>query len=183
MVACASVEPVMRTITTADIGNVDATRVTTYLTAPDRSGNPTEETVGSVPKTALADDASILQARGDEVCFSLILRNAPDLDVPLEQAKVTLDGTPATIKDEKVTVRDYSGSGDSKVLLEDLERNDWPRLPKDPPAQGTLRVFERSANGCAKMAGLPSTITLEVRIPKSDGKGDYGEKFMWKLGK
>jgi len=180
-VAC-GYEAATRTITAADVGNVEATRVTSYLSAPARAGNPTETAPGSIDHTALADDASILQARNDEVCFALTTRNAADIDAPFDQMHITFDGVDVHLKDERVTVKDYPESGGApQTIVEDLERSDWERLPREKPAAHSLRVYERRGKGCAKMAGLPSELTLELSIPKSDGKGDFGEKFVWKM--
>jgi hypothetical protein len=118
------------------------------------------------------------------VCFTLITRNALDLDIPFEQMQITFDGVAVKMKDERVTVRDYPESGaPASTLVEDLERQDWARLPAEKPAQGMLRVFERAGSGCVKMAGLPSELVLELRLPAEDSKGDWGEKFVWKLSK
>jgi len=177
-------EVAARTITAADIGNAERTRVTTYLSAPDRAGNPTETATGSLQRTVLADEATITQARSDEVCFTLTARNAAEMDVPFDQMKITFDGIDVKIKDEKVTVRDHPESGEApKVIVEELGREDWARLPREKPAEHSVRIYERTGNGCARMAGIPQEMTLELRIPKSDGKGDFGERFVWKMSK
>ncbi len=175
------VEAVEKTITPADIGPEHSTQ-TTYLEAPGRPGSPHENPPAPLQRTILADDAWITSARADEVCFGMTVRTTSDIDRSIAHYKVLFDELPTKVSGEKVTVRDYPLSGDKEaVVAQDVGIAEAAALGVPKADAKVLRVFERTASGCQKMAGLPDRMTLDLTITMDDNRGNWTEKFAWRM--
>jgi hypothetical protein len=175
------VDVIEKTITPADIGP-EHSRQTVFLEAPGRPGSPKEGPPAPLQRTIVADEAWITSARADEVCFGVTVRTASDLDRALSHYKILFDDLPAKVSGEKVTVRDYPLSGDKETVVADDVAIEAAAALGVPKADAKVyRVFERTASGCQKMAGLPESMTLELEITIDDNRGSWREKFAWRL--
>jgi hypothetical protein len=176
------VEAVEKTITPADIGPEHSKQLT-YLEAPGRPGQPKENPPSPLQRTIIGDEAWITSARNDEVCFGVTVRTASDLDRGLAHYKMAFDEVDVTVGNEKVTVRDYPLAGGEKesVVLEDGKIEEAAALGVPKADAKLFRVFERTATGCQKMAGLPDRMQLDLTITMDDGRGNWTERFAWRL--
>lgn len=180
--ACGAPVP-EKVLSPADL-DTDRARVTSRLEAPSRPGSPKEEAPPPLSSELLADEARLTRARGDEVCFAIATRTAAGLDRSLRHYRVMFDDMPVKLEGERVTVRDYPlGGGKESLVLEDGSIEEAARLGVPKAEEKVLRVFERAATGCQKMAGLPERMTLELVLEMDDRLGAWSERFAWRLAR
>ena len=169
-----------RVISPADVGGERA-RITNYLSAPVRSGQPTEETPAGVPRAAVVDEAALVKLDRGEVCVAVVLRTHVDLDLPLSEWNFRLAGQTAYPEDERVTVRDLSYTGERDVVAADaVAPNLLASLRITEPTEYVYRVFERSARLCAPTPAS-AEVGLEVERPMDDRRGSWGAAFSWMI--
>jgi hypothetical protein len=171
----------LRVVSAADLDDPTHTQVTNYLSAPLRPGSPSEQAPGPITRAALTDEAWIEKLDTNTVCFGILVRTASELDMPLSDWKIEVNGEEAWTDGEKVAVRDWSYTGERQVLVADaVVANAFGALTLVEPAEKTLRVYERTAHVCApKPEG--SKLLLELVLPMDDNRGSWGETFAWQL--
>jgi hypothetical protein len=173
-----------KVLTAADLQDPARTRVSAMLSAPMRDEAKAEETPSSVKPDAVADEASIKRLSPAEVCFDLVARTSITIDAPLASWRVTVDGLSVQLVGEKVTVRDYPGTGEPPVVVvADLTQEAFAAKRIGEPKEIAFRVVERRVSGCFPRAdAAKKRVKLALTLPAADGKGDWGEAFEWHVG-
>lgn len=172
-----------QSITAADLRVPERTRITNYMSAPIRPGQPAEEAPGSISRSVLLDEARIASVDG-EVCFDVVVRTASSLDTALSEMRLLVDGQPARVGDEVVSVHDYPFTGERDLLVaEHVSREAFASLRLTAPTERVFRVIERRGRVCRTMP-LPApahALALEVIIVEDDNRGNWGERFAWTI--
>lgn len=170
-------------LSAADLHVPERTRMTNYMSAPIRPGSPSEEPpVASISRAALIDEARIAKVGDGEVCFDLVVRTGTEKDTPVSELRILVNDKPARVGDEAVTIRDHSFSGERDVLVADhVSRNAMSSLRLTAPVEKVFRVMERSARVCRTMPPPAGELALEVIIVEDDNRGNWGEKFVWRI--
>jgi hypothetical protein len=173
-----------KVLTAADLQDPTRTRLSAMLSAPMRDEAKAEETPSSVKPDAVADEASIRRLTPAEVCFDLVARTPIAIDAPLASWRVTVDGVPVQLGGEKVTVRDYPGTGEPPAtVVSDLTQEAFAAKRIGEPKEIAFRVVERRVSGCFPRAdAAKKRVKLGLTLPAADGKGDWGEAFEWRVG-
>jgi len=167
-----------RAISAADVGT-DRARITNYLSAPVRAGQPTEDTPGGVPRAAVVDEAELVKLDRGEVCVAMVLRTHVDLDMPLSDWNFELAGRTVYPQDELVTIHDLSYTGEREVLAaEAVSADQLASLRITEPTEYVYRVVERRGRLCAPTPAS-SEIGLQVERPMDDSRGSWGAAFTW----
>jgi hypothetical protein len=171
-------------LTAADLRVPERTRITNYMSAPLRPGSPSEAPpAASISRAVLVDEARVARVEGGEVCFDLVVRTGTPLDTPLSEMRVLVDGAPARVGDETVSVHDHSFTGERDVLVADhVSREAYGSLRLTAPIEAVFRVVERRALVCrTRLPPATGELTLEVIIVQDDNRGNWGEKFVWRI--
>ena len=159
-----------------------ASRMTNFMDAPQRMGSPTEQTPGSISRSAIIDEAVISRLTSSVICFDVVLRTHVSLDVPLTQWDVTLNERQELYFEEgPITVVDYPFNGERVVFAADAVLPEaFGSLRLTEPTKEVYRVYERSGTVCGNR---PATrkVTLTLRNPQNDLRGDWGETYTWTL--
>ena len=171
-------------LTAADLQEPERTRITNYMDAPRRFGAPYEQPPAPmVSRASLADEARVVRTTG-ELCFALVIRSAVDLDTPLSEMRMLINGKPGRVGvDEEVFVHDYPFSGERDVLVaEHVGRDAFSSLHLTAPVDKVFRVIERRGQVCRSLGDKPPRkFSLEVIIVQDDNRGNWGERFDWSL--
>ena len=184
LVAACTPAASLKVVTAADLADPARTRISAVLSAPLREGAKAEETPSTVKSDAIADDAVIKRLTPGEVCFDLVVRTPIAMDASLASWRVTVDGQPVQLSGELVTVRDYPCTGEPPVtVVAGLSQEDFAAKRIGEPKEIAFRVVERRASGCfPRAAAAKKRVKLELTLPASDGRGDWGEAFEWHVG-
>ena len=169
-------------VSVADVRVPERTRITNYMSAPIRPGSPTEQAPPEITRSALLDEARIANIWADQVCFDLVVRTHASMDTALSEMRVLVGEQPARIENEEVAVRDYAYTGERNVLVaEHVSSNDYGSLHITEPVGRVFRVIERKGRACRTMRTSGDLLTLEVIIVEDDNRGNWGEKFVWRI--
>jgi hypothetical protein len=169
-------------VSVADVRVPERTRITNYMSAPIRPGSPTEQAPPEVTRSALLDEARIANIGADQVCFDLVVRTHASMDTALSEMRVLVGEQPARVENEEVAVRDYAFTGERNVLVaEHVSSNDYGSLHITEPVGRVFRVIERKGRACRTMRTSSDLLTLEVIIVEDDNRGNWGEKFVWRI--
>jgi hypothetical protein len=171
-------------LTAADLAVPERTRLTNYMSAPIRPGSPTEHPpVASITRAALLDEAHIAKTSEGEVCFDIVVRTGTEKDTAISDMRILVDGKAARIGAEEVAVHDHEFSGERDVLVaEHVNRNAFSSLRLTQPVEKVFRVIERRARVCRTMAApRRGELSLEVILVEDDNRGNWGEKFVWRI--
>lgn len=167
-----------RTITRAQVGT-DTARLTGYM----KLWNGWQEEVpGAIQHSVLLDEATLTKA-GPEACASAIVRTASADDEPIDQLspKFRVDGrdVEALVKNETVSVRDYSFTGMESVMVVDgVALDKYAGLAVSRPAEKVFRVVERRAELCAE-TGLASSLSLWLGNKRMGTNATFIREFVW----
>lgn len=168
-----------RVITAADVAE-GRTKLTNYLHAPLRPGQPSEQPWGQITRAAVEDEASVTKADDKTVCIHIVERTHEGLDMSLASWNFRLDGAQVNIENEKVAVSDWQWNGQHDVLVaEAVTKEAFAQIKLEATVEKVYRVYERSGDLCGPRAA--SDVVLEVELPQDDHKGSWGERFVWKL--
>ena len=86
------------------------------------------------------------------------------------------------VGDESVAITDHSFKGERDVLVaEHVSKTALSALRLTAPTSEVFRVFERRAQVCRSMPPPKRELALEVIILKDDNRGNWGEKFVWRI--
>lgn len=170
-------------LTASDLRVPERTRITNYMSAPIRPGSPSEQPpVSSISRAVLLDEARIAKIGDGEVCFDVIVRTAAAKDTALSEMRIVVDDQPARVGDETVTVHDHSFSGERDVLVADhVSRHAMSSLRLTAPVEKVFRVLERRGLVCRTMPPPAGELALEMIIVEDDNRGNWGEKFVWRI--
>ncbi len=177
--AC-TVRPRDRVVQAADVGDPAKTRITAFLSAPHRPGQPTENPWGKIPRAAVQDEAWLVKLDDKEACVHFVARTHSGLDRPLADWLVTVNGALATPKNETITIVDWSPEGARVVVAEALTPEAAAPYQTQVPAPGAFRVHERSADVCGAYK-RDGNVRLDLVLQPEDGRGNWGQVFEWKV--
>lgn len=152
-------KPKVRTIIAGDMATPDATLLTAFLVS---TGGQVEDTPSGVERSAVLDEG-YLQTNGSQRCATVIMRTHVDIDQPLSEWDVTINGNqvyPASR--ETVSVVDYDYMGTRKVVdAAFLGERIGGALSITKPEAKVFRVVERTASFC--MAGVFGQLDLKAQ--------------------
>lgn len=171
-------------LTAADLKVPERTKITNYMDAPIRPLQPSEKPPEQVSRASLLDEARIAKIGDDEICFDVVVRTQVDLDTALSEMRLLVNGKPARLgEDERVSVHDHTFSGERDVLVANAVTKDaFANLRLTEPTENVFRVIERRGRICRTGAySAAKEITLEVIIVMDDNRGNWGEKFVWRV--
>jgi hypothetical protein len=149
------------------------------MSAPIRPGSPSERTPASVPRSAIMDEARITRFSPNGVCVAVRMRTDVDVDVPLTEYDVEINGVRASVDREEVSYAEYDYTGERTKVAADFVSNH---------AAGSFRMTEREARKFrvverrGEVCGAPprdGKVVLQLVIPQDDHRGNWGEKFIW----
>jgi hypothetical protein len=183
LVAACTPAATHKVITAADLQDPARTRLSATLKAPLREGAKSEETPSTVKPDAVADDVSLKRLSAAEVCLDLVVRTPIAMDAPLASWRVMVDGQPGKLSGELVTVRDHPCTGEQPVVVvADLSQEAFAARRIGEPKEIAFRVVERRASACFRRgAAAKNRVKLQLTLPATDGKGDWGEAFEWEV--
>lgn len=170
-----------RTVSRADIGYPQRTRLTGYVVSGGIGGH--EDTPGQVPRTAVLDEAvldeAVLESDGRRDCVVLTMRTALDRDDTLSQWTATLNGIQAYPEGEMVVVNDYAIHGE-RVVVDAAYATPFAAgsIQITQPTTKAWRVVERTARYCQ-----PAAPQVVLQLEYSKSRGDYPSQlgFSWTL--
>jgi len=171
-------------LTAADLKVPERTKITNYMSAPIRPGSPSESAPGQVTRASLLDEARIAKIGDDEICFDVVVRTAVSMDTALSEMRLLVNDKAARIaEDEKVSVHDHTFSGERDVLVANAVTKDaFAALRLTEPVENIFRVIERRGRVCRTGPyEKAKEIALEVIIVMDDNRGNWGEKFVWRV--
>jgi hypothetical protein len=171
-------------LTAADLRVPERTKITNYMDAPIRQFQPSEKPPEQVSRASLLDEARIAKLGDDEICFDVVVRTQVDLDTALSEMRLLVNGKPARLgEDERVSVHDHTYGGERDVLVANAVTKDaFANLRLTEPTENVFRVIERRGRVCRTGAfAAAKEITLEVIIVMDDNRGNWGEKFVWRV--
>jgi hypothetical protein len=164
----------------ADVGNPDASRLSSYLI--DSNGNEVEAVPPQVSRAAVADDAHLAEVSEGRVCVGVTMRAAVTEDRPLTDYAVKLLDAQARPEGEQVTVRDYDVvTRQPIVIAEAVSLHEYARLAVVAPVVDRFRVIERSATFCAATGAQVGRVVLALERPGDLATPNAGEVFRWEL--
>jgi hypothetical protein len=171
-------------LTAADLKVPERTKITNYMDAPIRGGQPSEEAPAQITRASLLDEARIAKIGDDEICFDIVVRTAVSLDTALSEMRLLVNDKPARIgEEEKVSVHDHPFTGERDVLVANAVTKDaFANLRLTEPTENIFRVIERRGRVCRTGAfSAAKEMKLEVIIVMDDNRGNWGEKFVWRV--
>lgn len=173
-----------QSLTPADLRVPERTRISNYMSAPLRPGSPSEEPpTPAISRSSILDEARISKISADEVCFDLLVRTGAEKDTAISEMRILVDGMQARASDESLEVRDYGYAGERDVLVGSFaSQSAISSLRLTAPVEHVFRVMERRAQVCRTMV-QPSygELSLEVILVQDDNRGNWGEKFVWRV--
>lgn len=177
---CAS-RQTTRAISRTSVGT-DTARLTGYM----KLWNGWQEEVpGGIQHSVILDEAVLTKALPGQSCASAIVRTASSDDEPIDQLspKFKVDGREieALVKNETVSVRDYSFNGmEAVVVVDGVAMSEYLGLAVSRPAERVFRVVERRAELCAE-TGHGSTISLWLGNKRMGVNATFIREFVWIL--
>ena len=122
-----------------------------------------------VQRDALRDDAELISAKDRSLCFRATVRQGEADDVSSSQWELQVNGEAVALGQERLTVRDYSASGEI-LRAQGVTGDQAMHLALPALAPASLRVYERQLAFCRGFAdGIPQEVELELTLKRSRG--------------
>jgi len=128
-----------------------------------------ESVPGELDQESLAEDASLVYHDAESSCFDVRVRSAVEHDAALgdlsSECGPAAASRPHLTGTERVSVFDYAADGELEVAqTEDTPAEGFAADELDPPAEGTIRVVERSGRVCCTVP-TGEILTLSIGAP------------------
>jgi hypothetical protein len=164
-----------RTVSVAELGNPDATRIHNYMSTRDGT---TETFMDS-----LLDEAVIATLGPAQACFDLTIRSTLAADVHPSQWEIEVNGQRGSAIE--MAPKDVSTWTASVTSMEVVRERTTPRGTTTVTApverEETRGNAVRQARACGPSPGPTDTVKLRVVLPSGSSLPSWGGTFEWKL--
>ena len=164
-----------RTVSVADLGNPDATRIHNYMSTRDG----TAETFTD----SLLDEAVIATLGPGQACFDLTIRSTLIADVHPSQWEIDVNGRRGfAVEVAPSDVSTWTASVSSMEVVRERTTPQGTTTITEPVEREVTRGHAvRQARACGPSPGPTDTVKLRVVLPSGSQLPDWGGTFEWKL--
>lgn len=176
--ACASFQPVTRTVRTADLGQPDRTRLTSRFTW-DAVGNKEPEHAPPGTSVESVTDVATLGVLDGRTCVQLTMRTGAKHDAPFGEWAITINGEP--VFPEQETSRQHVVEVEGERTVVDaafVGRDSAGALTVTEPTTDAYAIVERAAWFCPSR---PPASQISLQLAREFRGQKMREGFVWNL--
>ncbi len=167
-----------RIVSAADVA-AGRTRLTNFMSSPGQAGRNGESVPGSLSRGIVMDEAEIASVDRVRICFRIVVRSDSEIDLPLSEHEISVNGRRVAVDAEQVNVLEHSFTAERvRIAADRVSHDETSRLRVREPEQRVFRVYERRTELCGPR-GQRGVERLDVELPSPDGIGTWGQSYVW----